>query len=201
MPMKMPLRICCIVCVLIVAMLPASSQSARHPYNSQRKPWPIPGTIEAEDFDEGTKDDPAYYDTTPGSAAPVDEHYRDSDVDIGVDPILHLADVGWVDDGEWLEFSVTVLKTGMYTIATRIATPKDGVHFHFEMNRVNITGSVAVPNTGCWGSDLHGHDCFQETMVSHIRLQQGPYRLRFCPEGSPGQKNLFTVDKFRFALE
>jgi hypothetical protein len=170
----------------------------RHPYNARKQPWPIPGTIEAENFDEGTKEDPSYYDTTPGSEAPPDEHYRDSDVDIGVDPLENLADVGWVVSGEWLEYTVNVRKSGSYSITTRIATPKNSSHFHFEMDRRDISGSIAAPNTGCWGSDLHGHDCFREVVVTGIRLQKGIHRLRFCADGKPGEKDLFTVDKFRF---
>jgi len=179
----------------------AGQSATRHPYNAKKHPWPIPGTIEAENFDEGTKDDAAYYDTTPGSEAPADEHYRDSDVDIGVDPLEHLADVGWVVAGEWLEYTVNVKKSGIYTISTRIATPKDNSHFHFEIDSKDITGSITAPNTGCWGSDLHGHDCFQEVVTKGIRLQKGIHRLRFCADGKPGERDLFTVDKFRFQMQ
>ena len=196
-----------ILCATAVALLlgassPADTQPAtRHPHNSLRQPWPIPGTIEAENFDQGTKDDPAYFDTTPGSSAPADERYRDSDVDIGVDPLLHLADVGWIDAGEWMEYTVQVRQMGRYTVSTRIATPKDNKHFRLEFNKVNVTGSVPVPNTGCWGSDLHGHHCFQEAVVKHIPLKKGIYRMRFVAEGNAGEKDLYTVDKFRFILE
>ena len=176
-------------------------ETGRHPYNAERRPWPIPGVIEAENFDEAGADDPAYYDDTPGSQAPTDEHYRDSDVDMGVDPQMNLVDVGWVNVGEWLEYTVEVQTAGPYTISTRIATPKDGKHFHMELDRQNVTGSVAVPNTGCWGSDLKGHHCFQEAVVRHVQLKKGVARLRFVPEGEAGEKDLFTVDKFRYELE
>ena len=114
---------------------------------------------------------------------------------------MNLVDVGWVNVGEWLEYTVEVRTAGLYTISTRIATPKDGKHFHMEFDRKNVTGSVAVPNTGCWGSDLMGHHCFQEAVVRNVRLKQGVARLRFVPEGEPGEKDLFTFDKFRFELE
>jgi hypothetical protein len=35
-----------------------------------------------------------------------------SDVDIGVDPVLHLADAGWINVGEWLEYTARLLRTG-----------------------------------------------------------------------------------------
>ena len=177
------------------------SAAKRHPYNAEEKPWPIPGTVEAENFDEGTAADPAYYDDSPGSSAPADEYYRKSDVDMGVDPPMNLVDVGWVDVGEWLEYTVKVKKTGLYTIHIRIATPKLGSGLHFEFNGKNLTGSIQVPQTGCWGSDLHGHHCFQEAVASHVHLTKGVARMRFVPEGSTGEKDLFTVDKFRFELE
>jgi|ERR1039458_3319611 hypothetical protein len=193
-----PLALLLLLCVVCFGQ---QKPAVRHPYNEKWQPWPIPGVIEAENFDEGTKDDPAYYDDTPGSQAPPEEHYRNSDVDMGVDPQMDLVDVGWIDVGEWLEYTVEVRETGFYTIAARIATPKDGKHFHMEFNRQNVTGPVAVPNTGCWGSDLMGHHCFQEAVVHHVRLKKGVARLRFVPEGEPGEKDLYTVDKFRFELE
>ena len=178
-----------------------SSTAKRRPYNPEGKPWPIPGTVEAENFDEGTAADPAYYDDSPGSSASADEFYRKSDVDLGVDPLENLVDVGWVNVGEWLEYTVDVKTTGDYTIRVRIATPKPGKSLHFDFNGKNVTGSVPVPQTGCWGSDLHGHDCFQEAVARHVRLTKGVERMRFVPEGYPDQKDLFTVDKFRFELE
>ena len=187
---------------LLLAFLPLfAADAARHPYNPTRTPWPIPGIIEAENFDEGTKDDPAYYDDTPGSQAPADERYRDSDVDMGVDPPMNLVDVGWVNFGEWLEYTVDVKMAGLYKISVRIATPKSGKHFHFEMDRKDVTGSVAVPVTGCWGSDLKGHHCFGYAVAHNVRLSKGVQRLRFVPEGKPGDKDLFTVDKFDFEVE
>jgi hypothetical protein len=120
---------------------------------------------------------------------------------MGVDPLENLVDLGWVDVGEWLEYTVNVKKTGFYTIHIRIATPKQGKSLHFEFKGKNVTGSVPVPQTGCWGSDLHGHDCFQEAVAFHVRLTKGVARMRFVPERKPGENDLFTVDKFRFELE
>jgi hypothetical protein len=196
-------RMLLLALLLSMVLAGAGQQKAtgRYPYNAKRQPWAIPGVIEAENFDEGTKDDPAYYDDTPDSQAPADECYRDSDVDIGVDALMHLVDVGWVNAGEWLEDTVAVRTTGQYTVWTRIATPIDGKHFHMEFDRKDVTGPVAVPNTGCWGSDLKGHHCFQEAVVRHVQLKKGVARLRFVPEGEPGERDLFTVDKFHFELE
>ena len=188
--------------IVLCAAAASTGQQApaktRHPYNDARQPWTIPGTIEAENFDEGTKEDPAYYELTPTNLAPADEIYRDSAVDIGVDTVEQLADVGWVDAGEWTEYTVDVKVTGTYSVATRIATIKSGKTFRLETDHSPITGWVVAPNTGCWGSDLKGHDCFQEVVVNDIHLQQGVHRLRFFGGGTPGDINLYTVDKFRF---
>ena len=104
-----------------------------------------------------------------------------------------------VDVGDWLEYSVEVRVTkGVHDLH---AHAEGRQAFHMEFDRKNLTGSVAVPNTGGWGSDLMGRDCFQEAVVRHVRLQKFAARLRFVPDGAAGEKDLLTVDKFRFELE
>ncbi len=151
----------------------------------------MPGSIEAEDFDEGTLFDPAYRDSGWGSEAPGNQWYRDTDVDIGVDPVLHLVDIGWIAAGEWLEYTIKVSTAGTYALTTRVATPRDSRYFHFELDGRDISGSVAVPNTGCWGSDLKGGHCFQEVIVRGIELPAGIHRLRFVAD-----TGLYTIDRF-----
>ena len=182
--------------ILILLLQGCRNPAVRHPYNAKAEAWPIPGRIEAENFDEGTKADPAYWDSTKGSQAPKDQRYRKSDVDIGVDPLLHLADVGWISPGEWLEYTCRVQETGLYTITTRIATAHDDKRFHLEFNGVNGTGDIKAPNTGCWGTDLKGGECFGQVAVQHIKLTQGVIRVRFVAD-----TGLYTVDRFDFVKE
>ncbi len=170
-----------------------NTQTVRTTYGNNSAPWLIPGVIEAENFDEGTPSDPAYHTITPGNQAPPDQYYRTSEVSIGVDHILGLADVGWIDSGEWLEYTINVAKTDIYDIGVRIATPLDGKYLHIEFNGADKTGRINAPNTGCWGSDLHGGHCFQDVTVPGVSLTAGTQRMRVVFD-----TGLYTVDSFNF---
>jgi hypothetical protein len=57
--------------------------------------------------------------------------------------------VGWAFAGEWLGFSVNA-QAGTYDLEVRVASAGQGGTFHIEANGQNITGPIAVPNTGGW---------------------------------------------------
>jgi hypothetical protein len=110
-------------------------------------PTALPGTIQVENFDNGGSGI-AYADTTAGNAGGV---YRSSNVDIG--PASDTGGgyyVGWTRTGEWLNYTVNVAQTGSYTLETRIAGVGTGARFHVEVDGVDVTGSMSVPNTGGW---------------------------------------------------
>jgi hypothetical protein len=110
-------------------------------------PTVLPATIQAENFDDGGSG-VAYQDTTSGNAG---GQYRSTDVDI--EDALDSGgghDVGWVAASEWLKYTVNVSAAGAYDIDVRVASAGSGGTFHFEANGTNITGPLAVPNTGGW---------------------------------------------------
>jgi carbohydrate binding protein with CBM6 domain/Big-like domain-containing protein/calcineurin-like phosphoesterase family protein/purple acid phosphatase-like protein len=108
---------------------------------------PVPGTIQAEDFDDGANG-VAYRDNSAGNSG---GQYRATDVDIEFTSDSGGGyDVGWVSAGEWLNYTVNVGAAGTYDIAFRVASTGSGGTFHLEVNGVNKTGSVSVPNTGSW---------------------------------------------------
>jgi len=110
-------------------------------------PVVLPGTIQAEDFDNGGAGH-AYADTAPGN---VGGKYRATDVDIeGNNDGGSGYDVGWTAAGEWLNYSVDVISAGNYDIDVRVASAGAGGTFHIEIDGVNKTGSMTVPNTGGW---------------------------------------------------
>src|SRR5262249_46370164 len=110
-------------------------------------PVTVPGTIEAEQFDNGGEGI-AYHDATPGNAG---GQYRTTDVDIeGTTDVNGGYDVGWIDVGEWLNYTVTATAAGTYTLDARVASSGAGGTFHLESNGVAVTGSLTIPNTGGW---------------------------------------------------
>jgi subtilisin family serine protease len=106
---------------------------------------PLPGVIEAENFDTGGAG-VGYADTTPGNSGGA---YRNSDVD--VEPSQDGGhNVGWMMAGEWLKYTVNVPTAGIYTLEARVASEGAGGTFHIEVNGVNVTGQLTVPDTGGW---------------------------------------------------
>ncbi|HUR35214.1 MAG TPA: carbohydrate-binding protein [Vicinamibacterales bacterium] len=108
-------------------------------------PATIPGSIEAVNFDAGPAGT-AYTDKTPGNSGGA---YRQTDVDIEASAGGGY-NVGWVDPGEWLRYTVNVTQSGSYTAAFKVAASGQGGTFHLEMNGANVTGPLTVPNTGGW---------------------------------------------------
>jgi len=109
----------------------------------------LPGTVEFENYDAGGLNN-SYYDTTSGNAGGV---YRTNSVDIkATSDSSGRYHVGWTDKGEWLNYSVNVKTAGTYTLDVRVASLGAGGTFHIEVNGVNKTGTMTVPNTGSWST-------------------------------------------------
>src|SRR4029079_8411435 len=108
-------------------------------------PWAIPGTIQAENFDNGGEG-VAYHDLSAGNSG---GQYRSTDVDIETTTDTGGGyDVGYTDAGEWLEYTVNVASGGLYTFNMRVASCCGGGSYHIEINNVNVSGTKTVPNTG-----------------------------------------------------
>ena len=52
--------------------------------------------------------------------------------------------------GEWLEVSVTVASAGTYALDVRVANIGTGARFRIEIDGIDRTGPMNVPNTGGW---------------------------------------------------
>jgi beta-glucosidase len=108
--------------------------------------YSIPGTIQAENFDTPGSQD-SYNDTTSGNQGGV---YR-TDVDVDIEAALPAGfNIGWIEAGEWLLYTVNVTECVNYNITFRLASNENGGSFHLEMNGAVITGSQRVGNTGSW---------------------------------------------------
>jgi predicted Rdx family selenoprotein len=154
--------------------LPGAAPPASTPFGGTAVP--IPGLIEAEDFDEGG-DGIAYHDLAPGNAG---GQYRSSDVDIASDGLGGYT-LAYVAAGEWLNYSVSVATAGSYTLEARVASPGTGGTFHVEVDGTVATGALAVPNTGSWQT-------WQVVVTPGIALTAGPHvvRIVFDSNGATG---------------
>ena len=148
----------------------------------------LPGTIQAENFDDGGSGR-GYGDMTAGNAG---GKYRATDVDIeSTNDGGSGYDVGWVSAGEWLNYSVDVMTAGNYDVDVRVASGGAGGTFHIEVNGVDKTGRLTVPNTGGWQT-------WTTIRCPAISLSSGPqvWRLVMDSNGSTsavGNFNSITV--------
>ncbi|HVH56438.1 MAG TPA: phospholipase D-like domain-containing protein, partial [Vicinamibacterales bacterium] len=148
----------------------------------------MPGTFQAENFDEGGQNI-AYSDTTGGNSGSA---YRATDVDIEA-----TTDTGGgfnlmkTRASEWLKYTVNVPAAGTYTFEARVASLGGGGTFHVEVDGADKTGSITVPNTGAWQT-------WQTISKPGIALTAGTHVIRISldsvgPSGGIGNYNWFRL--------
>jgi hypothetical protein len=140
-------------------------------------PARVPGTIEAENFDEGGEG-VGYHDATGGNSG---GQYRTTDVDLeSTSDSGGGYNVGWIDSGEWLNYAVNVTAAGPYLLEARVASNGSGGTFHLEVSGVDITGPLAIPDTGGWQ--------IWTTLSTSVTLAAGEQTLRIVFDTSlPGR--------------
>ena len=126
---------------------PGGGSGGSTPYSST--PAPLPGTIQAEHFDNGANG-VAYGDSTNGNSG---GQFRNTSVDIeGTSDTGGGYNIGWTAIGEWLRYTVNVAAAGSHTIELRVAAPGTGGTVHLEVNGTDVSGPIFIPNTGGWQS-------------------------------------------------
>jgi Tol biopolymer transport system component len=109
--------------------------------------WVLPGKVEAENYDNGGEG-VAYHDNTLGNSGAV---YRNDGVDIEATTDAGGGyNIGYITTGEWLEYTVSVNTAGTYSLQVRVAAASSGGIIHVEMNGINVSGTITIPNTGGW---------------------------------------------------
>ena len=116
-------------------------------------PATVPGTVQAANYDTGGQG-VAYNVTAANGSA---NSYRSDGVDLETTADTQdtsapggTYDIGWTNPGQWFKYTVNVATAGTYTVSFRVASPygiTDALHITNSSN-TNLTGSVAVPNTG-----------------------------------------------------
>jgi hypothetical protein len=153
---------------------PSSSGGGTTPYSGT--PVSLPGKVQFENYDVGGKD-VAYHDTTAGNTGGA---YRANSVDIQATSDSGGGyNIGWVKAGEWLKYTVKVGAAGTYALDVRVAQETSGGTFHVEVDEVNATGTLAVPNTGGW-------QAWQPITTPGIALTAGPHVVRVAFDSNGG---------------
>lgn len=178
------------VCVAAAAGCTTNSGSStqRTPYGGA--PHQIPGMIEAEHYDEGP----------PGIAySDVDEVNQGVDNRSGTQVDIKRRDdasnghgVGWTRAGEWLAYSVDVQSGGTYSIEFPVASAGRGGTFHIATNGHDVTGPIAVPDTGGWAT-------LQKIQVEGVKLDPGQQVLTMVMDTAGESGSIGDIDYMRFS--
>jgi hypothetical protein len=145
---------------------------------------PIPGRIEAEAYNAGGEG-VGYYDTTSGNDG---GQFRSDDVDIQVTTDVGRGyNVGWIDPGEWLAFTVEVAQSGRYDLRARVASAVAGnKSLHVAVDGVDVTGPLSF-------SDASGWQSWVDVEASGVRLSAGTHELRLVMDGDSFNVNYLEV--------
>lgn len=133
------------------------------------RPLPIPGVINLEDYDAGGEG-VGYHDNNTGNNGGKWRPAEGVDIDFSKNESGGYQ-VGWTEDGEWMNYTVDVKQTGFYTAATLVGTPNNDKKFHIEFDGVDVSGIVTIPNT----SDYHK----RQYVLSSVYLTKGIHVMRF----------------------
>jgi hypothetical protein len=149
-------------------------------------PVPLPRVFEAENFDKGGEG-VAYHDVVPGNAG---GQYRTSE-SVDIVPSSDSAGGGYVvnnfETGEWMAYTVNVPANGKYDLSIRTASHyASPPAFHFEVDGVNVTGPITVPDTGGW-------DTFQWVGKTGVNLTAGTHVLKLVADAQYFDVNQISV--------
>ena len=151
-------------------------------------PVQLPALIAAENYDGGGEG-LGYSDHDPENQG---GQYRWDGVDIGLTVDNNGGYyVGWLEPGEWLDYSVDIAETDSFDIHLRITSSVTTGTCHLELDVKDITGLVQIPSTG-------GKLNWREKNLSNISLPAGSQKLKFYVDA--GGFNLNYID-IAYALQ
>ena len=149
--------------------------------------------INAVDYDLG-RNGIAYYDLdTANYSDPGNRNvgnrghvYRNDGVDIYKDSSKYNTYyVGSIEDGEWLQYTINVSKSGNYNFSFTIASVNESGKLSISSNGKLIAKEVNVPTTG-------NMETWQTVTVKNIHLPKGQNRIRI--QAIKGGYNLETIE-------
>jgi alpha-L-fucosidase len=132
----------------------------------------IPGIIEAEDYDNGCPGD-AYNDKDENNSG--GQYRQNTGVDIEVCSAGGF-NIGWTFSGEWIAYSVNILKSATYQVTFHIASATDNSKLHLECDGIDLTGIISIQNTGAY----QNWDVVKKT----VKLDAGAHILKVIIDNS-----------------
>ncbi|MBK8985527.1 MAG: carbohydrate-binding protein [Chloroflexi bacterium] len=104
--------------------------------------------LQFEDFNCGGEG-AAYHDIDPINLG--GQYRPDEGVDLGIAIGAGWGDsyfIGWTENGEWVKYDIVVTQPDHYYFRALVSSVYDTAVFHLELDGIDITGPIAVPDTG-----------------------------------------------------
>lgn len=156
---------------MLDALLRMPFENSRRAFNQNT----LPGRIYATEYDYG-KQGISYFDVTyqniGGSTYNTGWTYRNDGVDIErcTDQITNGYNVGWIESGEWLKFTLDVEESGIYDIKLRITANNSDGKIQMLVDSEDLASLIDVPSTGGWQN-------WQTLIVPDVEIKKGQREL------------------------
>jgi len=155
----------------------------------------VPGTIMAVDYDYGTNGI-AYHDVEFkkirwDADQPWNKgyQYRNDGVDIEKSSVLGANDynIGWIEDNEWVRYTVEIVYSGKYNIDFSVAGTSSNGRIQMKVDGQIVLNTLIVPDTGGWQN-------WQKITENGVYLPKGTHviEILFLRGGFNFQKMEFT---------
>ncbi|RUR32511.1 carbohydrate-binding protein [Vreelandella andesensis] len=162
-------------------------RGGQQPFNADGTPWLVDAddglALNAVQFDKG-KQGEAYNEL---SSAQLGTNFRDEPVDI----VGQGEAIGWVQNGEWVEYTINVEQAGSHTLSFVTSTPNNGRSITASVEQDGVTydqASASVPNSGAWGTYVDGPSVTME-------LEEGVQVLRLTFNGGSQDLASFQISR------
>ena len=165
---------------VIDAMFRQVQTNDTKPYKNHK----LPGKVFATEYDLGTNGfayadkDVANYEGTKFTPWNKGNQMRNDGVDIVkcTDQITNGFHVSFIEDEEWLQFTVEVKNQNVFDVAIRYSNEKDGGKLYLEQDGKKISETIALPVSG-------GETIWKTIFLKNISLKKGSNTIRVHFEG------------------
>lgn len=148
---------------VIDAQIRLPQDDALMPYSDHQ----IPGVVYLSDYDLGINgmayndNDYVDYSIDTGSYEAWNKgwNYRNDGVDIQTNTDTFNSNgfhIGYVNDGEWMKYTVNIATTGFYDLNIRYASPESGGKLKLFLDETDVSEPILMNNSGGWSNFVNG---------------------------------------------